>query len=373
MDIRSLFYAGVLCACSSSDAHSSGNTQPASGGQGVGAGGNAATVGGSPSVAGASSVGAGGVVAGTGGSVITGSGGSVVTGSGGRIVAGSGGASSGASGAVSTGGAAATGGAAQGGSGGGTPGDVSRSAGCGMAAPMAGSLTIDVMGTSRDYILALPSNYSPSMPYKLVFAWHGLGGSAAQVASNWYGLKSLSANSTIFVAGQGLMTTTSVGSGAGWANTNGQDVAFVKALYAKLQGQLCFDQSRVFSVGMSYGGIMSDTLGCQMGDVFRAIAPMSGEGPGFGGRGANCVGQVAVWMSNGDNDTVVPTAQEEASRDFWVSANHCQTQGMPVDPSPCIAYPGCDPGNPVTWCEFMGGHTIPPFAASAIWKFLSQF
>jgi poly(3-hydroxybutyrate) depolymerase len=238
---------------------------------------------------------------------------------------------------------------------------------------MTGMLSIDVMGTSRDYILALPGSYDPSMAYRLIFAWHGLGGSAQQVASNWYGLKSLSSNSAIFVAGQGLQTMTSVGNGAGWANTNGQDVAFVKTLYAKLQAELCFDQNRVFSVGMSYGGIMSDTLGCQMGDVFRAIAPMSGAGPGYGGRGANCVGQVAVWMSNGDNDTVVPTAQEEASRDFWVAANHCQMQSMPVDPSPCVAYQGCDPGNPVTWCEFMGGHTIPPFAASAIWKFFSQF
>ena len=142
-----------------------------------------------------------------------------------------------------------------------------------MPAPMTGNLMIDVAGTSRAYILALPSNYDPMMAYRLIFAWHGLGGSAQQVASNWYGLKSQSANSAIFVAGQGLETMTSVGNGAGW----------VKALYAQLQGQLCFDQNRVFSVGMSYGGIMSDTLGCQMGDVFRAIAPMSGAGP----RGGN--------------------------------------------------------------------------------------
>ena len=115
------------------------------------------------------------------------------------------------------------------------------------------------------------------------------------------------------------------------------------------------------------------TKGCQMGDVFRAIAPMSGAGPGYGNFKPQCVGQVAVWMSNGDNDTVVPTAQEEASRDYWVAANHCQTTSMPVDPSPCVAYQGCDPGKPVTWCEFMGGHTIPSFAPTAIWKFLSQF
>jgi poly(3-hydroxybutyrate) depolymerase len=149
-------------------------------------------------------------------------------------------------------------------------------------------------------------------------------------------------------------------------------VAFVKALYARLQTQLCIDEERVFSVGMSYGGIMSNTLGCTMGDVFRAIAPMSGSGPGFGGR-ATCTGQVAVWMSNGDNDTVVSTASERASKDFWVKTNHCQTQSMPVEPSPCVAFTGCDQGYPVTWCEFMGGHTVPSFSPAAIWTFFSQF
>ncbi|HEX3597449.1 MAG TPA: Ricin and poly(3-hydroxybutyrate) depolymerase fusion [Polyangiaceae bacterium] len=365
---------GVICGCSSSDGHSGNNGMTGTGG--ATGGGSAVTTGGSATATGGSSnLGSGGTVAGaTGGGNNVANGGSNASSGGSNASSGGSNTNSGGGGAATGGaaGAAASGGAAQGGQTG-NPGDVSRSAGCGMTAPMAGDLMMDVMGTSREYILTLPANYDPTMPYRLVFAWHGLGGTAQQVASNWYGLKSLSANSTIFVAGQGLETTNSVGSGPGWPNTNGEDVAFVKALYAKLQGQLCFDQNRVFSVGMSYGGIMSDTLGCQMGDVFRAIAPMSGEGPGFGGRGANCVGQVAVWMSNGDNDTVVPTAQEEASRDFWVSANHCQMQSMPVDPSPCVAYQGCDAGNPVTWCEFMGGHTIPPFAASAIWKFFSQF
>jgi polyhydroxybutyrate depolymerase len=251
--------------------------------------------------------------------------------------------------------------------------DPKPSAGCGMPAPMAGAGTIDVMGMPREYILDIPQGYDSSKPYKLVFAWHGLGGSAQQVAASWYGLKRMSEDSTIFVAGQGLETSNQVGSGAGWPNTGGQDVAFVKALYAQLQSQLCLDETRIFSTGMSYGGIMSNTLGCQMGDVIRAIAPMAGSGPGFGGRGAMCVGQVAVWMSHGDNDTVVSTASGEASRDFWVGANHCQMDNVPVDPSPCVAYAGCDSDAPVTFCKFPGGHTIPPFASAAIWQFFSQF
>jgi poly(3-hydroxybutyrate) depolymerase len=262
-------------------------------------------------------------------------------------------------------------------SGDGGSGDINKppakpSAGCGMTAPMSGKTTIDVSGTSREYILSVPQNYDPTQPHKLVFAWHGLGGTADQIARSYYGLASRAQNSTIFVAGQGLNTSNQVGSGPGWDNMGGRDVAFVKALYARLQGSLCIDETRVFSVGMSYGGIMSNTLGCQMGDVFRAIAPMSGSGPGFGGR-ATCVGEVGVWMSHGDNDTVVSTASGQTSRDFWVKANKCQTQTMPVSPSPCVAYQACATDLPVTFCLFPGGHTVPQFAAAAIWDFFSQF
>jgi polyhydroxybutyrate depolymerase len=251
-------------------------------------------------------------------------------------------------------------------------GPAQRSAGCGAAQPPppSGTYMIDVSGTARQYIIALPANYDAGKPYRLVFAWHGLGGTAAQIARGYYGLQQRSAGSAIFVSGQGLETAAG---GAGWQNSGGQDVAFVRALYAQLAGQYCVDETRVFSVGMSYGGIMSNTLGCQMGDVFRAIAPMSGSGPGFGGRGAACMGQVAAWMSHGNTDTVVAFSQGQASRDTWARNNHCQMTTAPVEPSPCVAYQGCDPGHPVTWCEFDGGHTIPPFASAAIWTFFSQF
>jgi poly(3-hydroxybutyrate) depolymerase len=261
------------------------------------------------------------------------------------------------------------------------------SSGCGAADhPASGNFMIDVSGMAREYIVKIPADYDANKPYKLVFAWHGLGGSAMQVASGfgggYYGLESRAMGSTIFVAGQGLQTMNSVGSGAGWANTGGQDVAFVKALVEWLRAKYCIDNERIFSVGMSYGGIMSNTLGCAMGDVFRAIAPMSGSGPrvrGFGG--CTCVGQVAVWLSHGNMDTVVPFDSSSMggfgggvqSRDYWKMANHCQDATDMVGPGTCVAYQGCDAGNPVHWCEFDGGHTIPSFASEAIWKFFSMF
>jgi poly(3-hydroxybutyrate) depolymerase len=134
----------------------------------------------------------------------------------------------------------------------------------------------------------------------------------------------------------------------------------------------CVDDKRIFSVGMSYGGIMSNTVGCEMGDVFRAIAPMSGAGPlRFGG--AKCVGQTAVWMSHGNMDMVVAFSSGQMSRDYWVGANHCGSMTMPEGSNGCVSYQGCDAGFPVIWCEFSGGHTVPTFAADEIWPFFSQF
>ncbi|MET0388735.1 MAG: prolyl oligopeptidase family serine peptidase [Polyangiales bacterium] len=253
------------------------------------------------------------------------------------------------------------------------------SSGCGMATPPAGGdKTLDVDGTTREYIVRVPADYDPQKPYRLIFAWHGLGGTAAQIANGfgggYYGLASRSMNSAILIAGQGLPTMSANGEagGAGWPNTGGRDVAFVRKLVEWASTSYCIDMSRIFSVGMSYGGIMSNTLGCQMGDVFRAIAPMSGSGPlRFGG--GTCVGQVAAWLSHGTMDTVVQFSAGEGSRDHWVMTNHCTAETAPVTPDGCVAYQGCDGGFPVHWCQFEGGHTVPPFAGDAIWQFFSQF
>ena len=241
--------------------------------------------------------------------------------------------------------------------------------GCGKASGGSGNFTIDVSGTSRAYIVKIPGNYDMNKPYKLVFAWHGATGTAQQIAqSGYYGLETRAANSTIFVAGQGL----DAGQGTGWPNTNGQDVAFVKAMVDWMRANYCVDNARIFSVGMSYGGIMSNTLGCSMGDVFRAIAPMSGMGPFVFGT-TKCVGQTAAWLAHGNADTTVAFDSGIASRDYWRTANHCTANSSPSAPAPCVSYQGCDTGFPVNWCEFDGGHTVPTFAPEGIWNFFSQF
>jgi poly(3-hydroxybutyrate) depolymerase len=232
--------------------------------------------------------------------------------------------------------------------------------------PQSGTYTISVDGTERKYIVTLPDNYDPDKPYRLVFAWHGLGGTAEQISSYYYGLERLANNSAVFVAGQGLSSNEG---GAGWPNKDGRDVAFTKAMYENLSSNYCIDEERVFSTGFSYGGIMSNTVGCEMGDVFRAIAPMSGSGPW----NQQCIGQVAAWVSHGNTDDIMPFENGVKSRDHWILENNCGEQSTLTTPDPCVAYEHCDTGFPVHWCEYEGGHMLPDFSAEAIWQFFTQF
>jgi polyhydroxybutyrate depolymerase len=265
-----------------------------------------------------------------------------------------------------------------GGSGGATP-----STGCGKAPPASNRYTIDVSGTMREYILAVPSNYDSNRPYRLVFAWHPLGGSAQQTAGNgnggYYGLQGASAGAAILVSAEGLQQN---GSGnRGWWNTGGGDIAFLRAMLDRFKAELCIDEGRIFSTGFSFGGMMSFAVGCT--GLFRAIAPMAGNSQVSGCTSGTQ--PAAVMGFHGDDDTVVPITGGRQARDIFVERNQCMQQTMPATPSwcdgvgqnnqpcTCVSYQGCTAGYPVTWCEFNGPHTPAPNSAATIWSFFSQF
>jgi poly(3-hydroxybutyrate) depolymerase len=221
----------------------------------------------------------------------------------------------------------------------------------------------------RAYILKIPEPYDTNKLHKLIFGWHPRGGNADTVATGrlgggpYYGLEQRAAGSAIFVSPDGL--------DQGWANTGGRDIAFLRAMLASFNSKLCIDQRRIFSTGFSYGGMMSNAIGCEMGDVFRAIAPMSGAL--YSGCNRNSTRPIAVWMSHGDADNVVPLGDGRAALEIFVARNQCQTQTASTTPSPCVAYQGCTDGYPIHWCQFAGSHSPPSFASEAIWNFFSQF
>ena len=273
-------------------------------------------------------------------------------------------------GATGMGGSPASGGArSQGGVSSGS--GASATQGCGLANyPAACSTagtpcTMDVGGTARTYYVYLPNNYNSSQKYPLVFQFHPMGGTAEQ-AINMPAIRSTFP--AIYVTPQGL----TAGGSTGWANANGEDITFTKQMVAAVEGNYCVDTARIFSTGFSYGGMMSFAVGCEMSNVFRAIAPMSGAlYSDFSCQGKGPA--IAMWGSHGLTDNVVPIADGRTARDKILLQNHCGTTTTATTPSPCVTYDGCDSGYPSTWCEFDGTHQIPTFANSAIAAFFKQF
>ena len=204
------------------------------------------------------------------------------------------------------------------------------SAGCGKPPPASNRYTIDVGGTSREYILFVPTNYDPNTPYRLIFTWHPLGGSAQQVAGSgnngYYGLKASSNGQAILVSPEGLPFQ---GTNLGWANTNGRDIDFLKAMLERFKSEMCIDETRTFSTGFSFGGMMSNAVGCA--GLARAIAPMAGNSTVSGC--TNGTQSVAYMGFHGTHDSVVDISGGRTARDVFVKRNGCTSTTTPSSPS----------------------------------------
>ncbi|MEU8217345.1 cellulose binding domain-containing protein [Micromonospora taraxaci] len=281
--------------------------------------------------------------------------------------------------------AATTGGAFSGGLGeaavASTNGTLAATAGCGKAPTLtSGTRTIQSSGQSRTYNLRIPDGYDRNRPYRLIFGFHWLNGSANNVTSaGYYGLQPLSNNSAIFVAPQGL--------NAGWANTNGRDLTLFDDISRQVENDLCVDTTQRFALGWSYGGAMSYAVACARPTVIRAVTVISGANLSGCNGGTQ---PVAYFGIHGTFDSVLNISQGRQLRDTFVRNNGCTAQS-PREPSRgslthiTTAYSGCRAGYPVQWAAFDGDHTPSPVDGSGspndsrtwtsgeIWRFFSQF
>ncbi|MEU4370799.1 cellulose binding domain-containing protein [Micromonospora chersina] len=268
-------------------------------------------------------------------------------------------------------------------------GTAAATAGCGRAPTLSsGTHSIQSSGRTRTYILRVPDNYDSNRPYRVVFGFHWLNGTATDVATgqtvqrdvwSYYGLQRLANESTIFVAPQGLNN--------GWANTNGEDLTFVDDMVRQLDAGLCVDTTQRFAVGFSYGGAMSYAIACARPTVFRAVAVQSG------GQLSGCSGgtqPVAYLGVHGIRDSVLNISGGRTLRDRFVRNNGCAAQN-PAEPAQgslthrVTTYSGCSAGHPVVWAAFDEGHIAAPQDGAAgdsgyrtwvpgvVWSFFTQF
>jgi polyhydroxybutyrate depolymerase len=270
----------------------------------------------------------------------------------------------------------------------------------GMASQPQGDTTWTIATSSgnRSALVHIPPGYDPTKATPLVLNFHGLAGSPSQ--EEGLTLMDPEADSQgfllVYPQGTGVIPSWNAGACCGTAAEDGvDDVGFVGTLLDTLESKLCVDASRVFATGMSNGGFLSHSLGCELSDRIAAIAPVAGV---IGITTCNPSRPVPVIEFHGMEDPIVPYDGDPAigypsvadTIAGWVQRDGCQ--GMPMTTydngdATCVTYSQCSAGAEVTLCTISdGGHTWPggtPFpllgntsmdisATDAMWTFFQQ-
>jgi len=245
------------------------------------------------------------------------------------------------------------------------------------ATAVAGERTQSLMvgGQNRTYLLHVPPGYTGTAPVPVVFDFHGLGGSGMQPRSSSGWAAVADREGFIMVYPNGSSNAWNVGRCCPPAADQGiDDVAFVRAILARLESEACVDAKRVYASGCSNGGGMSYKLACEAADVLAGVAPVDfdcvvGENnvPSCGGcNPARPITEVQ-FRATGDalvsyNGGPAPIPQgmdfPGAEQNFsdWGEINACT--GTPValaGSSVCQTFPACANGVETTLCTRQGG------------------
>jgi polyhydroxybutyrate depolymerase len=182
-------------------------------------------------------------------------------------------------------------------------------------------------GVSRSYITYLPTNYSATKSYPLVFVLHGLtqNGSGIMNYSNFNAIAEANQFIAVYPTGTGFPTSWNATIGA--AGTN--DFGFINALCDTLEKNYSIQKFRIFSCGFSNGGFLSHMLACQS-TRFAAIAAVSGTMTDGTFTACNPGKSIPVLQIHGTTDAIVNyngAAGINKSVDdiinFWTTKNAC--------------------------------------------------
>lgn len=144
--------------------------------------------------------------------------------------------------------------------------------------------SIDVAGTPRTYVVHLPNDRAPAQPAPLVMVFHGGGGNAVNAArmsgmdakADREGFIAVYPNGTGGRLNAKLLTWNAWRCCGAALDNNVDEVAFVRALVDAVARDYPVDRKRIYATGLSNGGMLAYRVGCELGDVFAAIAPVAG-------------------------------------------------------------------------------------------------
>ncbi len=262
--------------------------------------------------------------------------------------------------------------------------------------------TIMHNGLEREYRLYVPDSYDGSEPVPLVFNLHGFGihNHEQEVYAD---LRAIADTANFIIV---LPNGTLDDGGYRFWNAFGipglDDLGFLVSLIDTLSAEYAIDQDRIYSTGMSLGGMMSYELACYASERFAAIASVTGTMLPTRLGGCSPTHAMPVLQIHGTEDPIIPYEGNENMvgveqvLGHWLQYDLCEEDPM------ITALPDLDPDDGSTVehhvfaCELQdtavelykvigGGHTWPgsvinnpgtnhDFDASiAIWEFFLRF
>ncbi len=145
--------------------------------------------------------------------------------------------------------------------------------------------TLQHGGLTRQYLVHVPRSYAGA-PTPMILALHGGGGGMRYQANDKnYGLITKSEQAgfiAVFPNGysrfpSGILATWNAGKCCGKArDENIDDVGFLRAVIETMFAKANVDRAKVFSIGMSNGGLMSYRLACEAPFLIKGIMAVAG-------------------------------------------------------------------------------------------------
>jgi len=130
--------------------------------------------------------------------------------------------------------------------------------------------TMTSAGLERQYTIDIPANYDKNTPYRLIFAMHPMNGHmATMVSGKFYDMKTFADRDNIpviFVAPEGYTDNSP------WRGRDDKDHVFFDDMLALFKDKLSIDTTRVFSVGFSFGAMVTYSLSLDHPKDLRAVA-----------------------------------------------------------------------------------------------------
>jgi polyhydroxybutyrate depolymerase len=176
--------------------------------------------------------------------------------------------------------------------------------------PKAFTLVLEHGGMTREALVHLPEKYSAKRRAPVVLNFHGLTSNARQQAAytNMHQVAGKRGYISVHPQGSSFLGIRSWNGGrcCGMAVVrNVDDVGFVNKLLDQLEGTLAVNDRRVYSTGISNGGIFSYVLARRLPHRITAVAPVAGVDTLDTHKDARPSREVPVLHIHGDADLLV--------------------------------------------------------------------